>query len=73
MSEKPENYFMSAISPKGGSLGAIVRSFKSAVTNYIHADGFRDFAWQSRFYDHIIRSEKRLNIIRRYIRNNPKR
>ena len=29
------------------------------------------FSWQSKFYDHIIRDEKALNNIRRYIKNNP--
>lgn len=29
------------------------------------------FAWQSRFYDHIIRSDKSLNKIREYIETNP--
>lgn len=32
---------------------------------------FRDFCWQSRFYDHIIRDERSLQKIREYIRNNP--
>jgi len=27
--------------------------------------------WQSRYYDHIIRSQRELNIIRSYIKNNP--
>jgi putative transposase len=59
------------ISPKRGSLGTIVRSYKSAVSNWCHANGHPDFFWQSRFYDHIIRDEKGLNAIREYIQNNP--
>jgi REP element-mobilizing transposase RayT len=31
-----------------------------------------EFTWQSRFYDHIIRSENDLNKIREYIKNNLK-
>ena len=59
------------ISPKRGSLGTIVRSYKSAVSNWCHLNGHPDFSWQPRFYDHIIRDEKGLNAIREYIHNNP--
>lgn len=54
-----------------GSLSAIVRSYKSAVTRWTGQNGFPNFAWQPRFYDHIIRDEPSLNRIRAYIRNNP--
>ncbi len=53
------------------SLGSIIGQFKSICTKRIRAAGFVDFAWQSRFYDHIIRGEKALNGIREYIVNNP--
>jgi putative transposase len=53
------------------SLGSIIGQFKSIVTTRIHAAGYSVFAWQPRFYDHIIRNGKSLNKIRRYIRNNP--
>ena len=62
---------MSYISPKPQSLSAIVRSFKSAVTRQCRKTGFTNFQWQSRFYEHIIRSENDLNRIREYIINNP--
>ena len=62
---------MAQISPKRGSLGSIIRSYKSAVTNRCHALGHNDVLWQSRFHDHIIRNKKELNAIRAYIRNNP--
>jgi putative transposase len=67
------NVSTTGISPKRGSLGAIIRSYKSAVTNGCHTRGHDKFTWQSRFYDHIIRDEKGLNEIRFYIRNNPSR
>jgi putative transposase len=54
------------------SLHTIIGSYKSAVTKFIHAKGFA-FGWQSRFHDHIIRNERELNKIRRYIDNNPAR
>ncbi len=49
----------------------IIRGFKGAVTKQIHILGFSCFAWQSRFYDRIIRNERELNNTRKYIRNNP--
>ncbi len=61
---------MSRISPKRGSLGVVVRSYKSAVTRCAHRYGFPSFAWQSRFYDHVIRHERDLARIRTYITKN---
>ena len=61
---------MSAISPKEGSLGAVIRSYKSAVSNWCRKHSY-DFAWQPRFFDEIIRDEKSLEVIREYICNNP--
>ena len=58
-------------SPKTGSLGCIIRSYKSAVTRRCHQNGFDDFGWQSRFYEHIIRADGSLDRIRQYIINNP--
>jgi putative transposase len=63
---------MSEISPKKGTLSVIIRSYKSACTKTINErDSIINFAWQSRYYDHIIRNEYDLNRIREYIRNNP--
>jgi len=59
-----------AVSPKGSSLAAIVRSYKSAVTTWAHAQGFK-FEWHPRFYDRIIRGKNSLENIRQYIRDNP--
>ncbi len=58
-----------------GSLGAIIRSFKSAVTRRINVlrgtSGAR--VWQRNYWEHIIRNERALNAIRRYILYNPDR
>ncbi|MFA9404307.1 MAG: transposase [Anaerolineales bacterium] len=62
---------MSSISPRRGSLGVIIRSFKSAVTRWARKNGHPNFAWQPRFYDHIIRNEDALSRIRFYIQINP--
>lgn len=58
---------------KSKSLGAIVGGFKSAVTREINDLRGEKFppVWQGRFHDRIIRNERELNAIRRYIRHNP--
>jgi len=66
-----KNMAMSIISPKPGSLATIIRSYKSAVTRWCGKNNCPQFAWQPRFYDHIIRNEKSLIAIRQYIYNNP--
>ncbi|NEQ73377.1 MAG: hypothetical protein F6K23_10015 [Okeania sp. SIO2C9] len=62
---------MSEISPKAGSLSAIIRSYKSAVTNWCNSNNYSSFGWQKRFYEKIIRDDKSLENIRKYIINNP--
>jgi len=58
-----------------GSLGAIVRGYKSAVARRINqgrrTPGAR--VWQSRYHERIIRSEPHLNAVRAYILDNPRR
>ncbi len=52
------------------TLSSIVGSYKSVVTK--HARKLNaNFAWQSRFYDHIIRNEQSFQTISDYILNNP--
>ena len=54
------------------SLGKIIRWYKGRCTFEIKKqNNFPGFAWQSRFYDHIIRNEKSFNRIREYIIYNP--
>jgi len=54
-----------------GSLSSIVQQYKSAITRWCGKNGFHTFKWQSRFYDHVIRTETDLKAIREYIVNNP--
>jgi len=61
----------SVMSPQRGTLGLVIRKFKSAVTGKCRAIDRFDFAWQSNYYDHIVRNERELNAIRQYIANNP--
>jgi REP element-mobilizing transposase RayT len=59
--------------PKPGSIGAIIGSFRSAVSNRINKIRRTPGAklWQRNYYEHIIRDENELNRIRWYIKNNP--
>jgi REP element-mobilizing transposase RayT len=53
------------------TLGSIIRGFKSAVTKQIRINGLINFKWQRNYYEHIIRNERDLYNIRRYIESNP--
>ncbi|MBR0573503.1 MULTISPECIES: transposase [Pasteurellaceae] len=52
------------------SLSSIIGSYKSAVTKHTNRLGL-EFAWQSRFYEHIIRNEQSFEKITNYILANP--
>ncbi len=55
---------------KSGNLGVIINQYKRICTinaRKIHAD----FAWQTRFHDHIIRNDESYQRIQQYIINNP--
>ncbi len=58
---------------RSSSLGAIVGSFKSAVTKNtrIHLNNPHLMVWQRNYYEHVIRNEHELNAIRQYIIENP--
>lgn len=56
---------------KPNSLGSIIEQFKTACSKRIRSLGKHNFAWQPRFYDRIIRNEKELYNIRKYIEQNP--
>ena len=56
------------------SLGVVVGQFKSNVTKRIWWNlKRRDFGWQPRFHDQIVRDPEHLARLRAYIRDNPKR
>jgi putative transposase len=61
------------INVKPGSLGAIVRSYKSAVSYRINKEHNATGIWQRNYYEHIIRDEKDLQRIMDYIETNPSR
>lgn len=55
------------------SISNIIGALKSITTIELHKKGLSDFTWQRSFYDRIIRNEKELFNIRRYIEQNPLR
>ena len=59
--------------PVPGSLPTIIRSYKATVTKQINelrnTPGLK--FWQRNYYEHIIRNEKELYRIRKYIEQNP--
>ena len=59
--------------PVSGSIPTIIRSYKAAVTKKINILRQTPGAvvWQRNYYEHIIRDEKELNRIQKYIIDNP--
>lgn len=53
------------------NLSNIIRGLKGSITTKIRSSCNDQFAWQPRFYEHIIRNEKSLFQIRKYIQLNP--
>ena len=71
--ERAEQRSAPTVTP--GSLGAIVRGFKSAATNRINALRCTRGAvvWQRNYYEHIVRNEVDHQSIWNYIQVNPQR
>ena len=61
--------------PASRSLGAVIGSFKSAVSRTINKlrPGAAQDLWQPNYYEHIIRHDHALERIREYILTNPQR
>lgn len=57
--------------PQKDSLSIFIRNFKAAVTTRAREIHPKIQLWQSRFFDRIIRNEKELNAVRKYIDDNP--
>ncbi len=55
--------------PQSKNLSSIIRGFKIGVTKYANSNNI-NFSWQPRFHDRIIRNEKELDAIRKYISEN---
>jgi REP element-mobilizing transposase RayT len=57
-----------------GSLPAIVRSYKAAVSKRINVlrESIAGTVWQRNYYEHIVRDRGSFDAIRQYIRDNPR-
>ena len=64
------NPMRSRLGVRPGSVSAIVRSYKSAVTKAVRGST-PEFRWQPRFHDHVVRNDLALTHIRAYISANP--
>jgi len=65
--QPPKNKF----GPQSQNLASIIRGYKTGVTQCARNNNI-DFAWQSRFHDHIIRDNESYQRIKKSIINNPK-
>jgi putative transposase len=70
LANEKNNYF-SNLSPKKNTISSIIRSYKASVTSNCRKINHHEFQWQRNYYEHIIRNEKSLNNIRKYIKENP--
>ena len=52
------------------SVSSIIGSYKSAVSNQAHRVK-ANFGWQTRFYDHIVQSDREFKMVQQYIDDNP--
>ena len=64
-----KNKKMQDIANRQGLLSVCAGGYKSAVTRYANQHQI-EFAWQSRFHDHIIKNDNEKNRIADYIKNN---
>jgi len=56
--------------PAPKSLAAVVRSYKAGVARSCGRAGL-EFAWQPRYYEHVLQSDLSINAVREYIISNP--
>ena len=66
-----KNEKMQDIAEECGLLSTAMGGLKSALTKYANLNKIK-FGWQTRFHDHIIRSQDEMNMIVTYIENNVK-
>ena len=61
--------------PLSKSLGSVIGSYKSAVSRTINKlrPGAASNLWQTNYYEHIVRNDRSLDLIREYIESNPER
>jgi putative transposase len=57
--------------PKIKPLPELIGAYKTTVSKKIHITGDEFFKWQKSYHEHIIRNMRELNIIKKYIIENP--
>ena len=62
----------SRFGPQSQNLASIVRGYKIGVTKFARQHNI-PFAWQARYYDHVIRNAGEHERIRNYIHENPQK
>jgi REP element-mobilizing transposase RayT len=67
--QQPHQWQTNKFGVQSHNLPSIIRGFKSAVTKYANINAI-PFAWQTRFYDHVIRNYGEYNRIAHYIKTN---
>jgi len=66
----PRQNNVNTFGPQSQNLASIIRGYKTGVKKYATLNMI-DFAWQSRFHDHVIRNDGSFQHISGYIQNNP--
>lgn len=70
--ETPRAFRRPAYDSEAPELGEVVRVYKAVVT-YRARQERPGFGWQRNYWEHVVRDERALHAIRRYIANNPRR
>jgi len=70
LQQQQHHHQQNKFGPQSQNLASIVRGYKIGVTKNAHQI-HSDFAWQSRFYDHIVRDNEEYLRINNYIETNP--
>jgi REP element-mobilizing transposase RayT len=52
-------------------LPELIGAYKTTVSKRMHVSGDMNFRWQKSYYEHIIRNQRSLNLIKHYIEKNP--
>ena len=69
--EEKEYSAITSIAPLSkGSLSSFANHFKGNIKNWCNENNFKDFNWQSRFHDRVIRNKAEYEKIAGYIQNN---
>lgn len=64
------NVTKTTIGTKRTRLSVFIGELKAKITQFAKSNGYRDFKWQPKYYDRIVRSVYECNMISEYIENN---